>query len=567
MKSLRSLIVICLLCIPALSIALEEKDGVPMTLVATPQIALPGMSVKLSGTTVTAGDYVIVNLLVTPPPEKVVGGTTSKAPTPVNLTTKCDAHGAFSVDFIQTKTVGTYTVSAKSPVGTGTGSTTFQVQAISDISSLATSKFEELGQAFTEYADTLEESVNNLPASDERKQLLQSSAQITAQLTELNSQAATIRPHLKTMSEALDIPPEELASQPAAEFIKDLSAWTIEADQQIDRLKSLLPKQKAAQSICEMIHIAGEGMRMASNGLAFYGKGMSVVINLAIDKGIPLLLNQISSERCALWDASAKGLASATQKTAGMLSGIVGLLNDAATLYTDVLLNRYCGVYSGPIKATMSADFKHLGQSYWKYSTTVEGTFTLRFPKNTPGGGAVRMTGEVFGNATSYTFWEDIEKVMEVPAAGQLLARIPITPGPFPPLYKDSLGLGQLTNLLIPSVFYIPLEAQMEGDNVAIKFMEPVKEIESYLLKNQLILVYMAFGLPVPAVKYIEFPVNGAHFILSRGMRNPAEITISGQGKQRAMKKTYQRTYEEPANKEFTIDWVVDLDATNPPKK
>jgi len=538
-----------------------------MTLVATPQIALPGMAVKLSGTTVTAGDYVIVNLQVTPPEEKTAGQTTPKPQTPIALTAKCDAHGAFSVDFTQTKTAGTYTVTAKSPVGTGTGSTTFQVQAVSELSSLATSKFEELGQAFTEYANTLGESVNNLPASDEREQLLQLSADITARLAELNSQAATIKPHLKTMSEALDIPPEELAKQPAAETIKELSTWTVEADGQIDRLKSLLPKQQAAQSICEMIHIAGEGMRLASNGLAFYGWGMSVVKNLAIDKGIPLVLSQISSERCALWDSGAKGIASATLGTADMLSGIVGLLNDAATLYTDVLLNRYCGIYSGPIKATMSADFRHLGTSYWKYSMTIEGTFTLRFPKSTPGGGPVRMTGEVFGNATKYTFWEDIENVMQVPAAGQLLARIPITPGPFPPIYKDSLGLGQITNLLIPSVFYIPLEARMEGDNVAIKFMEPVKEIESYLLKNQLILVYMAFGLPVPAVKYIEFPMNGAHFILSRGMRNPAEITISGKGKQRAMKKTYQRTYEEPAHKEFTIDWVVDLDAANPPKK
>jgi hypothetical protein len=567
LKRIPALILICLLFVPALSLALEEKDGVPITLVATPRIALPGMEVKLSGSTVTAGDYVIVNLQVTPPLETVPGGAASEPPTPILLTTKCDAQGAFSVEFPQTKRVGTYTVSAKAPVGTGTGSTTFKVQSVGNLGSLTTSKFEELAQAFTEYADMLEESVNNLPASDERQQLLQMSAEIAARLTELNSQAATIRPHLKTMSEALDIPAEELAGQPAVETIKELSTWAVEADAQIERLKSLLPKQKAAQSICEMIHIAGEGMRLASTGLAFYGKGISVVINLAIDKGIPLVLSQISSERSALWDSSAKGIASATQKTAGMLSGIVGLLNDAAALYTDVLLNRYCGVYSGPVKATMSADFKHLNRSYWKYSMTIEGTFTLRFPKDTPGGAPVRMTGEVYGNATNYTFWEDIEKVMQVPAAGQLLARIPITPGPFPLFYKDSLGLGQIANLAIPSVFYIPLEARMEGDTVVIKFMEPVKEIESYLLKNQLILVYMAFGLPVPAVKYIEFPINGAHFILSRGMRNPAEINISGKGKERAMKKTYKRTYEEPAKKEFTIDWVVDLDATNPPKK
>ncbi len=96
--------------------------------------------------------------------------------------------------------------------------------------------------------------------------------------------------------------------------------------------------------------------------------------------------------------------------------------------------------------------------------------------------------------------------------------------------------------------------------------MEPVKEIEGYLLKNRLILIYMAMGLPVPVVKYFEFPINGAHFILSRGMRNPAEITITKKGKERLMKKVYERVYE-PANKEFRIEWKVDLDAVSPPKK
>ena len=552
--------------IPALSHAFEQKDGVPLVLTATPQIALPGMTVTLSGTTVTVGEYVVVTLQVIPPQKTPADGTPSTVPVPINLTTKCDGQGAFSVAFTQTSVAGTYKVSAQSPVGKGTGSTQFQIQPASTLGSLATSRFIELGQVLAENFDTFDENINELPASDERDQLLQLSTEMVSQMKEVNGRVTEIKTNLDVLLKEIDLNPGVLEEPSSVEIIGELSAWITEADQQIEKLKSLLPAQKQALSICETIHAAGEGMRLASLGLSFYGTGMTVVINLAVDKGIPLILNQISPKRNAMWDSTAKGVASAAQGTAGMLGGIVGLLNDAMTLYTDVLLDRYCGVYSGPIKATMSADFKYLGLSYWKYSIAIEGSFNLRFPKNAPAGGAVRMTGEVFGNATQYTFWEDIEKIVQVPAAGQVLARIPITPGPFPKLYEDSLGLGQIANLALPSIFYIPLEAQMEGDNVVIKFMDPVKEIEGYLLRNQLIIIYMAMGLPVPVVKYFEFPINGAHFILSRGMRNPAEITITKNGKERVMKKVYERVYE-PANKEFRIEWKVDLDAVNPPKK
>ncbi len=566
MKLISSLIFICLSIIPALSQAFEQKDGVPVVLTATPQIVLPGMAVTLSGTTVTVGKHVVVTIQVIPPEGTTQSGSPPPFPVPINLSVKCDAEGVFSIDFTKTDIAGTYKVSAQSPVGTGTGFVEFQVQAASSVGSVATFKFKELGKALDENFDTINEIIQQLPASEERVQLLQLSAEIALKMKGMNDQVAKIKPNLDVLLKAMDLPTEVLVDQPAVEIVHELSAWTVEADQQIERLKSLLPSHKQEPSICDMIHTAGEGMRFASTGLSFYGKGMTVVINLAVDKGIPLLLSTKYPKRHPSYDFSAKGLAGAAQGASGFLGGIVGFLNDALTLLTDELLDRYCGVYSGPIKATMSADFKHQGQTYWKYSIAIEGSFSLRFPKNTPAGGAVRMTGEVFGNATQYTFWEDIEKVVQVPAAGHVLARIPITPGPFPKLYKDSLGLGKITNLALPSIFYIPLEGKMKGDNVAIKFMDPVKEIEGYLLKNQLIMVYMALGLPVPVVAYFEFPINGAHFILSRGMRNPAEITISGKGKQRRMKKVYDRVYE-PSNKEFKIIWKVDLDATNPPKK
>lgn len=561
LKLISALILICLSIIPTLSPAYEQKDGVPVELAASPPIALPGMVVTLSGTTVTYEKYNVVTIQVIPPDE-----TPPTSPTPINLSTKCDEQGAFSIEFTQTDRSGTYKVSAQSPIGTGTGSAEFQVQPTSGIGSLATSKFEELVQVLDENFNTFNDNMQKLPTSDERDQLIQLSAEIMSQMEGVKQEASVIKTNLDILLTAMDLPPDVLADQPAMELVQELSNWTIEANQHIERLKNLLETQKQQANICDTIHTAGEGLRFASTGLSFYGKGMTVVNNLAVDKGIPLVLDRLYPKRGPAYSSSAKMLGGAAQGVGGLLGGMVGLLGDGLTLITDHLLDRYCGVYSGPIKGTISADFKHLGHSYWQYSMDIEGSLSLRFPKNTAAGGAVRMTGEVFGNATNYTFWEDIEKVMQMPAGGFVLAQIPITPGPFPKLYKDSLGLGKIANLAIPVIFYLPIEARMEDDNVVITFLEPKKEINSFFLKNRLIIIYMAMALPVPVVKYFEFPISGSHFIFTRGMRDPAEVTVSGKGKERAMKKVFERVYE-PSNKEFKIEWKVDMNVTHPPKK
>ncbi len=320
MKRICSLILICFFLIPEISLALDETDGVPMELMATPQMTLPGMTVTISGTTVTVGNYVDVKIQIIPPKETSATGTSSSASVPINLGVKCDEHGSFSVEFTQTSVAGTYKVTAQSPVGTGIGSTTFQIQPTSIIGPVATTKFEELGQALNEYFGTLTTSIQNLPASDERDQLMALSTDMASQMNGLAQEVSKIKPQLDKMLEAMDLPSEDLADEPAMEIVNEVISWTIDSDQQIERLKSLLSKQQQAPTICDMIHTMGEGMRLASNVLAFYGKGMSVVINLAIDKGIPIYLNQISTKRSAMWDSAAKGVASATQKTAVCLA-------------------------------------------------------------------------------------------------------------------------------------------------------------------------------------------------------------------------------------------------------
>ena len=523
MKRIQFLVVLlaCILLVPSLATAYKQKDGAPVTIDPKPAITTPGKPVTLKGHTTPDGQRFEVELKITLPGQN----------NPQTVKTKCDKKGDFEVVFSQTTKTGTYKISATAPDGKGTGSAEFKVATPTGIGNLATGKFEELSKALKENTDKINKKINQLPASSERDQLVQKTNEIVTKINEMNQQAAKIKPNLDKMLEAIEgLPADKLEDQPAMEIIDDLAEWTVEADQQMEKLKNLLPDEKQDQSICDMIHAAGEGMRLCSTMMNFIGSGTTIIMNLAVDKAMPAMLNKFYPKRHAAWDFGAKGGIAAAQGMDDFKTGLVGLLNDAITLLTDELLKRYCGEYSGPIKATMKADFKHQGQSYWKYSISIEGQFTLRFEKNSPAGKPVRMTGEIFGNATKYTFWEDVQKVMEVPRGGQIVVRQPIIPGPFPPLYKDSLGFGQIANLALPMMFYIPLEGQMEDDKVALKIMDPVKEINSLLLKNQLIMAYMAFGLPVPVVKHFEFPIQGAHFILTRGMRNPAEIIITKQG-------------------------------------
>ena len=550
-----SILLACFLLIPSLASAFEQKDGAPVTIEPKPAIATPKKPVTLTGHTTPDGQRFEVELKITIPGQN----------NPQVVKTKCDQKGDFKVVFKQTDKTGTYKISATAPDGKGTGSAEFKIVTPTGIGNLATGKFEELGKSLKENTDKFKQRIDQLPASSEREQLIQKTNEIATKINQLNQEAAKVKPNLDKMLEAIEgIPAEELEDQPAMDIIDDLAEWTVEADQQMAKLKSLLPEGKQDPTICDTIHTAGEGMRLCSTMMNFMGGGAAIIMNLAVDKAMPALLNKKYPNRHPGWDFGAKGAIAAAQGMDDFKLGLVGLLNDALTLLTDELLKKYCGEYSGPIKATMKANFRHLGQTYWKYSIRIEGQFTLRFAKNSPAGKPIRMTGEIFGNATKYTFWEDVQKVMQVPAGGQIIVRQPIIPGPFPPLYKDSAGFGQIANLALPMMFFIPLEAQMEGDKVVVEIKDPVKEINSFLLKNQLIIVYMAMGLPVPLVKHFEFPIQGAHFILTRGMRSPAEINITKQGETQLMKKVFTRKYPEPDNDDFTIEWVVDLDARNP---
>jgi predicted transcriptional regulator len=427
----------CMLLVPSLAMGFKQKDGAPVIIEPKPEIATPGKPITLTGHTTPDGQRFEVVLQITIPGQS----------NPQTIKTKCDQKGDFKVVFNQTDKTGTYKISATAPDGKGTGSAEFKVVTPSGIGDLATGKFEELGQALKEKADHINKQIDQLPASSERDELVQKTNELVSKINEINQQAAKIKPSLDKMLEAIEgLPPDKLDDQPAMEIIEDLAEWTVEADQQMAKLKNLLPEEKQDQSICDMIHAAGEGMRLCSTMMNFIGSGTTIIMNLAVDKAMPAMLNKFYPKRHPGWDFGAKGAIAAAQGMDDFKTGLVGLLNDAITLLTDELLKRYCGEYSGPIKATMKADFKHQGQSYWKYSISIQGQFTVRFAKNSPAGKPIRLTGEIFGNATKYTFWEDVQKVMEVPRGGQIIVRQPIIPGPFPPLYKDSLGFGKIAN-------------------------------------------------------------------------------------------------------------------------
>ena len=535
--------------------ALDKKEGAPISVEAAPIVLLSEQPVTLSGNTTPDGTRFEVTLNIVLPDGK------SKA-----IKTKADKKGDYKIAFSDTKQTGQYKVAATSPDGKGTAETEFTVTGPTGISQMASETFEELAKTIEDHSEKAKENIQKLPSSDERDELLAKAAELDKQLSELKQQANQLKPELDKMAKVLEEPTPVEINADTVVIIGELTHWTTEARAKMDSLKKSLPKERPKPDICETIHAAAEGLRLSGLLLNFFEMGVPLVLNLATDKGIPALLNLKYPKRHPLWDQPAKNAANLARGMGTFAGGAVGFANDMMTLLVDGLLDRYCGVYSGPIDATMSGVFKHMNNKYWTYSIKIEGQFVLRFPKDSPPGAPITLSGEIFGNATKYTFWEDVERVMEVPAGGQIVVRRPITPGPFPALYKDPLGLGQIANLALPPVFYIPIEGKMDGDLLALKLFDPVKEINSYLLKNQLIMVYMAFGLPVPAVQHFDFPMQGAHFILSRGMRNPAEIEVTKQGKARLLKKQFTRTWTSDDN-QIEVNWVVNLNASNPPAK
>ncbi len=246
------------------------------------------------------------------------------------------------------------------------------------------------------------------------------------------------------------------------------------------------------------------------------------------------------------------------------LGATIGLANDLAQFAVQQAFNSYCEKFEGPVDAAFHAEFDHEGTVWWKYDVTLAGKLTMRFAKTARGGKAIAFTGQIEGNATSFKLWEDAVAITPK-LRRNVLFRQSFAPPAIPP---KALGAaeeaGTLARMGTPGYFRIPVEGEIIGEKVTLNILPALNDF-SDVVKGRAFYVFFEPVVPIPYFSQIEFPIQKAHFILSRGMLEKSEYTIVANKAAKAseIKRPFTRNWKSEKG-DIRITWNVNVRACNP---
>lgn len=524
--------------------AQQSKPGAPVEISAKPPLIRPGGVVQLIGRTEHDGKRLEVSIVVTPP--KGTGGAA-----PVTLTAIADGKtGTFSATFKNTGAAGQYAVTATSPDGNGTGAAAFTVALAGDVASAA---MKTISEAVTLGGDAIaaaQTALGTMPPSPPKQQL-------SEKMTELQGLLAKTQPQIAAMGKsaaelatiAATRPPVAAVVDPA---LAEIAEWNDEARTKLDEAQKRLAKAKEETALCDTINMAGEALSLVQLTTALASGGVTTVLyKLFMNNGLPAALNTLPTSDKQKFAAgeTIKAGAEVGKGLAAALGQGLDFAGNLASYVTKDIFKRYCNTYEGPVSAQMDITIKEGAVPWWKYSVTLEGMLRLRFQKGAPTSKPIPLTGEIEGNATNFTFSEDVFVIEKPPAGMMVMKRLRITPVPFLNTAKDPLGFGLFARMGTPAYFFVPVQGELANGKITLRLMDAKVDFTD-LVKNRLVLVAVQPALPVPMIKTFDFPVEKAHYVLTRGMQprggSLPEFTITVSGDKSGISREFTRDATTP---------------------
>ncbi len=529
---------------PAGSDAPATTPGAHVDVSAKPAVVLSGQHVVIAGSTVYSAKQHQASVRV-----RHESGTPA-----VTLSAAVSPNGQFNVTFADTKKGGKYQVTVTAPDGKGSGATAFRVDSIATLAGEVEKLSGELDQRTKKLLTFLHETASSLPASAERDQLVAS-----AQKLQQRADAVHLTP-AKMLAELEKLVPQPNAAGTADPTIfQGLRDWVPEAEAAIEQIDTARIGEKPTP-LCETMNTAIEGAKFASYAFSISKSLLTTLGKIAVDKGVPTLV-----EKLGFQGATGTSLSYNIKVAADGFQGAVGGITTAITGLTDFvelgiksMFDRYCGSFDGPLSVSMTMVWNEGSQPWLKYGVRLDGRFRLRFPKNSPPGKPVYLTGELEGNATNFTFWEDVTVAEPLPRGILVLERRWLAPIPFKNSTASPVDFGMVARTITPAYFNVPVIGEMTGDTIKMQFKEARVDFTP-VVKNRLLFVVMTPLMP--DYKLFTFPIQKAHWILSKGFSDPTTFTVVGTGAQRGIRLARSTSHRETANKSVVVDWVIDVDA------
>ncbi|MGF2414424.1 MAG: hypothetical protein ACQUYJ_18970, partial [Ferruginibacter sp.] len=322
-----------------------------------------------------------------------------------------------------------------------------------------------------------------------------------------------------------------------------------EQSAQIKALEKIADHEPQDNSICEYIVMLNEACAAFQTFTNFWSRSIStIIINITTDKAVPQTVGDINTAAGGIeapYDFPLKELtkvyASSKVDAEALTSklGKAGIAADLAQFALDILLKTYCGVFKGSFTHDYTVEFRNgKGENWWTYGVETKAVVYLRYPKDKNKGGIIKMKGNIEGNGTKFSFFEDLEKNDEFQDGSK--GKIEIVPikayTPFSVSVatseKDVMGFGAIARgLATPAYFNIVIDAEYDVDAKKIKIFLTRPLIDfSLTVANQLVFLLVGGDL-LPYVKRLTFPIHKVFSTLGSVVRDHNEFDVTKDAK------------------------------------
>ena len=440
---------------------------------------------------------------------------------------------------------GDYIVTAKSSDKKAVQSARFTVYALPMMEHWCDDNIEQTNKAYDKLKEDVEQVKGSIGSKDkaelekklqEVKDNVDAAIKLFADLNTAGKEMAKLAKTGKNLSQTL------------AGNLSDLNNNLAEHARQMKNFKRIVPDHKPADNtVCEYLVIASEACAAFSAFTNIWSRSLATIAkNIVLDKAVPLTVGAMNNNRLPsslefAGKESSKIFATSLFDAESLSSklGRAGFAGDLIQYTSDVLLKTYCGVFTGDFKHDYEVTFRNdKGETWWKYGAKMESTFSLRYPKDKSHGHIIKMKGNLEGNATSFSFFADLEKEDGFREGSK--GKIEIIPLhvykpaalPFATSKNDPMGFGAVARgVATPAYFNIPLDAEYDVDADKIKiFLNPAIVDFTDLVTTQFLFLEVGGDL-LPYIKKMNFPISKAASTIGSVIRPNNQFTVDKDSK------------------------------------
>ncbi len=492
---------------------LKPTDGY-VTLKLSADKIFTGGFISISGESILYKNYKQVQIKVTGPSPADVRN--------VSLTTG----GKYIVDWIAQDKTGEYTVTVTGSDKKATQSAKFTVEEMDIIfdESWPEDNIRETKRALDKLEDAVKKATSNISPKnkaeldkkmDELKEKVNEVFNLFQHLGKANREMAQL-------VKGKNLPPNFRAN------LSELNNTVAEQASQMKQVNDAANHKPQDNTICEYLVMVNEACAAFSTFTNVFSKSIGTIIqNIILDKGVPKTVSTANEaaggytgphdfwlkETSKIYATSKFDAKSLTEKL-----GKAGIAGDVLQYIIDILMKTYCEVFTGNFTHGYTIDFRNSkGETWWNYGVDMKAAFTLRFPKKNISGTIIKMKGNLEGNATKFSFFEDIEKEDEFQKGSK--GKMEVVPiNTFVPLSvsfatseRDIMGFGAIARgLATPAYFNIPVDAEYDVDAKKIKIFINGAIIDfSDLVATQFLFLLIGPDL-IPYPKKMTFPIHKA---------------------------------------------------------